>query len=159
MSLETAFLKNSRGLQNYPNWIALVVLSCLRQKMCPLFHLFPISFLGLYRLKYSLSFLLIYIVCQLSLRMYLPFSRAALSSLAPLSKCHPCTELRCNQLGADCQFINISLSKHQNCFIFFYWMNLKPVNLLLNWNVQQSVCSIGREDRRLSAQRIYRCLP
>lgn len=149
--------KPNNGLQSYPNSIVSAGLQFLHQKMCLLFYLFPISRLWLYRLKYSLSFLLLYIVRQLSLRIYFPFSRVALSSLARLSKHHPCTELCCNQPRAYCQFINISVSKHQNCFIFLYWMEPEASKSAIELECRAE-CMLHLKGE-LSAQRIYRCLP
>lgn len=66
-------------------------------------------------------------------------------SLAPLSKCHPCTELCCNHLRADCQFIN---SQFQSTRIFrLYEKEPEASNLALNWKAQQSACSFQSGSR------------
>lgn len=50
------------------------------------------------------------------------FQQGCFKLFGTSSKVSPCTELCCIQLRADCQFINISVSKKQNCFIFLYQM-------------------------------------
>lgn len=100
------------------------MLHFLHQKMCLLLYLFPIYFVIEYikvLVKFSTN---IYGLPAASENTF-AFQQGCFELFGTSFKASPCTELCCIELRADCQFINISVSKEQNCFIFLYQTELK----------------------------------